>query len=99
MLYEKRRLGSSFQLTGQVLIPTDAGGTLLLAKSSTRSRSDTTILNTDATNTVYIGNMGLDNTNGYPLAPGTSITRRFNGDIYAIAVGGSVNVAYITCED
>ena len=96
---EFRRNGSSFQKTGQVNIPTTAGGTLLLAQLSSGNRSDVTFLNMDDANTVYIGNNGLTANNGFPIAPGAAITRSFNSSVYALSVGGTVRVAYITSED
>lgn len=57
-----------------------------------------TILNTDSTNTIYVGNTGLTSSaggGGFPLKPGAAITLHCRS-IYGLSVGGAIVVSFIT---
>ena len=56
-----------------------------------------TLMNTDASTVVYIGNnAGVNASNGFPLAPnGSNIPLDYSGDVYLFAASGSPSVAYV----
>jgi len=86
--------------TNEISIPTTAGGTLIWQPSvqtANTGKMGVTILNTDATNVVWIGNQGLTATTGggaFPLKAGAAVTLKTAGPVYGLAVGGTVVVAY-----
>lgn len=80
--------------TSQVSVPTTAGGGTISAPHSTSKR--TVILNTDATNPVYVSSNATPTTgNGLKLAAGQSIVLYTTATIYGIATGGAVTVAVL----
>jgi hypothetical protein len=86
----------------QVSIPTTAGGTLIWQPSvqtPNTSKMGITILNTDATNTVYVGNQGVTASTGFPLKAGAAVTFRTQGPVYGLGVGGTVVVAYVADDN
>lgn len=91
--------GSQVSSNNQVAMVNNIA-TLILAKRTSGDRSEVTLINMDASATIYIGS---DNTvsasNGFPLAPGSpaggSITRPTSKDIWGFAAG-TPKVAYIT---
>jgi len=97
MHHERPRNGSINQLYNQVATSTTAA--IAVPASVVDSRQDVTILNMDAAITIYIGDSALTTSNGFPLAAGASITRRFFGAVWAVAASGTPKLAYITTED
>ena|ERR1700761_6823825 len=97
MAAENPRNGSPYSKNGQVSMVANTA-TRILAAISTGSRKAVTILNIDASATVYIGS---DNTvtagNGFPLIPGSAITREYNQETWGYSTGTPI-VAYITEE-
>jgi hypothetical protein len=91
--------------SNQVSIPTTAGGTLIWQASvqtPNTSKMGITILNTDSTNTIYIGAPGLTASTGgggFPLKAGAAVTFRTQGPVYGLAVGGTVVVAYVADDN
>lgn len=94
---ENPRNGSPYSKNGQVAMVASTA-TLILAAISTGSRKCVTILNTDATNIVFIGSDNTVNaSNGFPLVPGAAIDREYNQSSWGYSIGTPV-VAYLTEE-
>lgn len=76
--------------TSRVSVTTS--GVLLAAASP--ERLGVTIKNTDATNPIYIQETNpATAATGFPLLAGESMTKTYDGAIYAISTGGTVAVA------
>jgi hypothetical protein len=76
-------------------VDSTAGGTLLPPGGSLPTRRVIAVYNNDSTNAVYVGESGITETNGYPVAAGTekAFAIAANLDLYAIAgAGNTVNV-------
>lgn len=86
---------SSVISTGQVNVPTTAGGTVIKAANTSRKRITLKVPET-ATEAVFIGNTGLTASNGHRLGPGDAIVLNTTAAIYGITATGTVNgVSYL----
>ena len=85
-VYEIRTMGFEVDENGTVL-PSGVG--------ALATRRVIAVYNTDGTNTVYVGQSGIDSNSGYPVAAGTekAFALAANLDIWAIcATGETANV-------
>lgn len=87
-------IGLALQSTNQVSISTVA--TQIIAANA--SRAGVVITNPGTLLTVYIGNVGVTAANGFPLAPGSSITLPVIGAVYGITSSSIQTVGYLEVQ-
>jgi hypothetical protein len=83
-------VGAANQANGQFT----AGGSQGQIVGARATRSGVTFINTDASNTVFIGPSGVTAGTGLPIPAGSSITVTWTGAIYGICSSGTPVLGY-----
>jgi hypothetical protein len=60
--------------------------------------SQINILNIDIALTIYLGDINVTTSTGYPLAPGAAITVPTTGALYGVSVSGTPALAFIQVQ-
>jgi hypothetical protein len=69
-----------------------ASAQIVAARSNRRAVA---VFNNDAANTLFVGPSGVSDTNGFPVAPKTSIEIFTGASIHGVASSGTLDVRYL----